>query len=173
MEERLIAIFELVNTWLKHAEAKAATLLAIDGAVVFGLCRLLQGADTANLFFQIYVVTAVIFLSISVFIALLSFVPALKMPWAFKLNNPTADDNLWYFEHIAKYTPERYLRELSASNDSTSYKGTVYELMLAKQIIINSVICRRKYGLFTFAIWLTLAGVATPIVAAVVWKFGK
>ena len=124
----------------------SSAINGINGAVIFGLVRLVQSTETVPLYLQVYVAIAIFCISLSIIILMLSFDPSLNMPWAFKLNAPSGNDNLLYFDHIAKYTPTKYLRELSKSCGGGDYAGTEFETMLSKQIIINSVICRRKYA---------------------------
>jgi|AntRauMFilla1563_2_1112583.scaffolds.fasta_scaffold20749_4 hypothetical protein len=42
MDEKLKEIFSNINDWLKFADAKSATLIAGNGALIFGMGRLIS-----------------------------------------------------------------------------------------------------------------------------------
>ena len=60
MEDKLKDIFENVNNWLKFAEAKNATIVAGNGLLIFGICRLLK--DTSINEWILYYIYFVIFI---------------------------------------------------------------------------------------------------------------
>ena len=166
MKEELDKILEGVNNWLKYAEAKNATLLAANGLMIFGIVRILVAWDIESISINLYLIFVVILLVISTTALLISFIPYLDIPWLFKLQKPDKEkDNLLYFEHISKYTPRVYLDSLSAAIASQNHHGERYEFMQANQIIANSVIARRKFIIFTIAIWITIGAVITPLFA--------
>jgi len=164
MEELLNKSFENVNNWLKYAETKCATLLAANGVFIWGLARAMLTGNFDNTFVLAYFNLVILMLLISLVLLLVSFLPSFDIPWLFKLSEPDKEnDNLLYFEHISKYTPIKYLEEMSLAANFSNYQRNKLELMLAKQIITNSVITRRKFIIFDLAIWLTISSVITPI----------
>ena len=166
MKEELDTIFDNVNNWLKYAETKSATLLAANGVMTFGIVRILTSWNVESLLLTIYLVFVVALLLLSMTILLVSFSPSLDIPWLFKLKDPNnKKDNLLYFEHISKYTPQVYLDSLASAVSAEGNGTNDYELMQAKQIIANSVIARRKFAIFNIAIWITISAVITPIFA--------
>lgn len=164
MKNQLEYIFSNVNDWLKFAEAKSATLLAANGVVLFGILRLVKDQEL-NLCSTLGLATGCIFLSISLVLCLTSFVPSLSMPWIHKRNNKTENDNLLFFGHIENYTPLSYLKALRSSCGNEGDNDNEYLVMLAQQIITNSVITSYKYSVFKRSIWLTLIGVIAVVLS--------
>lgn len=163
MEEKLEIIFKNVNDWLKFAETKNAMLLGFNGVVFFGVLRLFVWEDFPDFYWlKFYLVIAMIFLSVSSLVTLLSFVPNLKIlrpTFNFKKEN----DNFLYFDVLRSKKPEdiinRYIEEGEVAND--------YHRHLAEQIITNATITKRKYDYFTLALWLSIFSFLTPILGVV------
>ncbi len=165
MKEHLEYIFSSVNDWLKFAEAKSATLLAANGVVLFGILRLAKDQEL-NSFSTLSLTLGCICFLISLILCLLSFVPSLSMPWVHKKYDKKDDDNLLFFGHIENYTPAAYLEAISASCGKEKEDKNDYQIMLAQQIITNSVITSYKYSVFKRSIWLTFAGLVAVIMAS-------
>lgn len=170
MDAKLNEIFSNTNDWLKFAEVKSATLLAGNGVLVFGILRLLKDEEYGQII-TIYSWVVIAQLILSLVVCLVSFIPSLKMPWLFKQNSKVNNENLIYFEHIARHTPTSYLSALSKAFDSNQISYTQYERMLSGQIITNSVITVKKYKLFKIAIWFTLSAIVTPLGALFLYEF--
>lgn len=161
----LSAIFINTNDWLKFAEAKCATLLAGNIAVIFGIAQATQ--DYAiNHFLQFFLVATTAQLAVSSIFLLVSLIPSLEIK-AF-LPKPQRSENLIYFSNIVGYTPYEYVKAVKKAS-LNSEKITDYEIMLAEQIINNAKIAARKYSLFKISIWLTTSALATPILAAFIF----
>jgi len=169
MEAKLTTIFENTNDWLKFAEAKSASLIALNGLAVFGILRVIKDIQLSDVM-TVYVYAAIAQISLSALISLASLIPSLEMPWLFKKQSPNPSDNILYFEHIAKHSEESYLAALSKACEVNDRSFTPYERMLADQIITNSVIARRKFKLFKASLWLLVSGIATPVGAIVVFE---
>ena len=169
MEKKLESIFGNINDWLKFAETKSATLIAFDGLVIFGILRILKDVQLKSEH-ELYVYIVITQLIISLLIALTSLIPNLSMPWFFKKKQPSETDNLLYFEDIAKYTKSTYLHALYQATGQEARTITPYEKMMTHQIIVNSVIARRKYKLFKLAIWVLLSAIVTPIGAFILFE---
>ena len=168
MDEKLKDIFSNINDWLKFAEAKSATLIACNGALIFGISRLISYFDPKGVYlFYLIVILSLCILSIS--ICFLSIIPALSMPWGKKPSGIKKKDNLMYFSDIAKYTPLAYLSALNEKMGLNDAGFTGYQKDLSNQIIVNSVIADKKYRAFQKAIWLTLAAVISPVLALLVF----
>ncbi|MCH2055144.1 MAG: DUF5706 domain-containing protein [Thalassotalea sp.] len=164
MEDRLNDIFSNINDWLRYAETKSAALLATNGLVIFGIFRVLHSQDNINSLLIYYSYFVVFLLVISSCFLLISFSPSLQIPWLFKPSNvDEKNDNLLFFGHAAKYTPQKYLDTLAKASDEKKYQSSNLELMIAKQIIANSTIAIRKFNIFNIAIWLTISAIITPI----------
>lgn len=162
MDEKLKDIFLNINDWLKYAEAKSATLVAGNGALIFGLAGVLKSYELPNLL-EYYGCFSIILCIISMVLCLLSVVPSLSMPWESKPEGTVHSDNLLYFHDIAKYTPINYLGKLSNKLELNEQQFTGYQKDLANQIIINAVIACRKYSYFKVAIWFTVTALISPL----------
>lgn len=152
-------VFNNTNDWLKFAEAKCATLLAGNTAVIFGIAQATKDHEL-NHFLQLFLAAAVAQLAVSSVFLLISLIPSLEIR-VFE-PKPQKNANLIYFSNIAAYTPYEYLKALNKASNNTQ-KITDYEVMLAEQVINNSKIATRKFSLFKLAIWFTTSAIATPI----------
>ncbi|KAA2215750.1 Pycsar system effector family protein [Maribacter flavus] len=163
MEEKLELIFKNVNDWLKFAETKNAMLLGFNGVVFFGILKLFIWQSFPDvLSLKIYLVSAMIMLSVSSLGALLSFVPNLKIlrpSFDFKKEN----DNFLYFDVLRCKTANDIINRYRNENE----KIEDYHKHLAEQIITNATITKRKYDYFTLALWLSISSFLTPILGAV------
>lgn len=158
-------VFNNTNDWLKFAEAKCATLLGGNVAVIFGITQASKDYQL-NSFIQIFLSAAVAQLAASSIFLLISLIPSLEIK-AFQPKNKKTE-NLIFFSNIANFTPYEYIKALHKASLNTQ-KITDYEIMLAEQIINNSKIATRKYSLFKISIWLTTSALATPLLAAFIF----
>ncbi|MEP1445571.1 MAG: Pycsar system effector family protein [Paraglaciecola sp.] len=172
MDEKLNDIFSNINDWLKYAEAKSATLIAGNGALIWGIVRLSKTFEM-NILFSFYLVMSASLCVASLVICLISVIPSLSMPWEAKPNGTKGSDNLLYFSDIAKYTPQAYLKALEVKLELKNSQYTGYQKDLSNQIIINSVIAKEKYRNFQIAVWLTLSAILSPIGAATIFILRK
>lgn len=170
MDEKLKEIFSNINDWLKFAEAKSATLIACNGALIFGISRLISSFDLKGIYL-LYFILILVLCILSISICFLSIIPSLSMPWEKKPSGTSDEDNLMYFSDIAKYTPLAYLNALKNKLELNDSVFTGYQRDISNQIIINSVIADKKYRAFQKAIWLTLAAVISPVLALLVFLF--
>ena len=158
-------VFSNTNDWLKFAEAKCATLLAGNIALIFGIAQVAKDYPL-NHFLQILLATTAAQLAASSIFLLISLIPSLEIK-SF-LPKSQKSENLIYFSSIAGYTPYEYIKAFKKAS-LNSEKVTDYEIMLAEQIINNAKIAARKYSLFKISIWLTTSALATPILAALIF----
>lgn len=170
MDEKLQDIFSNINDWLKFAEAKSATLIACNGALIFGISRVISSYEPKGACL-LYLIVVTILCVLSISICFLSIIPSLSMPWEKKPSGVSDKDNLIYFSDIAKYTPLAYLNALKVKLELNNFEVTGYQKDLSNQIIINSVIADRKYRAFKKAIWLTLSAVISPVLALLIFLF--
>ncbi|MDQ7003442.1 MAG: DUF5706 domain-containing protein [Ghiorsea sp.] len=139
MDEKLKEIFYNINDWLKYAEAKSATLIAVNGALIFGISDVISSFNTTG-FLTSYLVFCLVLCSISLAICLLSVIPSLKMPWDAKPKGVLPTDNIFYFADIAKYTPQTFLKKLAKRINEEHHTFSGYQQDLTQQIIVNSVL---------------------------------
>ena len=167
MDEKLNDIFSNINDWLKYAEAKTATLIAGNAALIFGISKIILSNEVDGNF-EKYLIFCCFLCSLSLSLCLLSVIPALSMPWDSKLSDKSEKDSVIYFGDIAKYSPLTYLNLLAKKTDSKNEIFTEYQKDLAYQIIINSVIAFKKYNYFKVAIWFTLSAIVSPLITSLI-----
>ncbi len=172
MDEKLKEIFSNINDWLKYAEAKSATLIAGNGALIWGLVRASKSFELGY-FLSITILISVLLCVVSLVVCLLSIIPSLRMPWEHKPKGKQDSDNLLYFADIAKYSPIAYLNALETKLGLTPRDHSGYEKDIASQIITNAVIANAKYKNFQIAVWLTLSALITPVGALAIFFIRK
>jgi len=163
MADVLKDIFENVNNWLKFAEAKNATLVAGNGLLIFGVLKTIHDLKIDNyLLWYIYFCLALF--SLSLVIALISFIPKIRIP-TFLLNSDIeTSDNLLFYGHILKYNEKTLLEKLKSTIKEENHETSdEFQMMYAQQIIINSKTTRNKFELFNIAIKFTLSGIVSPV----------
>lgn len=156
MEENLKYIFNNINNWLKFAEAKNGAIIVINSAVIFQTFQLMITSSSSNQY-TIPSIFLLLFWIPSFFVALFSFLPITKITNLSRVEtNVSINDNLLFYEHIAKYSTERYLNCLCSSLGEQKRDWTKFEFDCASQIIINSRITLRKFFYFKISILLDL-----------------
>lgn len=167
MEERLNTVLRYVNEWLRFAEAKNAALLTLSAGLVFTLIRNMPESGRGN--WEWAYITAGILFFVCAICCLISFIPQIKIPWLSSQRKPSSDDNLCFYGHISAYSPENLLKELSDGVENRQERPNRIEMDLAGQAVINSRIAVRKFGLFTFAVWLALIAAGFLALGGFLW----
>lgn len=163
MNNELLEIHSNVKDWLRFAEAKNAMLIAFNGASIYGVAKLpFWVQDNKTTFLEGYLYFMIIVLVLSTIACLVSFVPRVKF-FLLKINNSDRGNNILFFEHLAKSTPEKILKELQKK--AKIDKFTELDTDLAVQIQQLSTVTRRKYSLFTVAVWASVAAYISPLLA--------
>lgn len=149
IQDLLHDIFNNVNIWLTHAEAKNAALVAFNVASLSFIWDMKITADV-NIFYYIVCVGMLI----STILALISFFP--KMGREAKDQNRHSDrDNLIFYMDIAKYNKEQYIKALFkqyAKTDILDTEVQKIETDFAEEITYNANVVIRKYKWFNYAI---------------------
>lgn len=174
--EKLEYVLDNVNDWLKFAEAKNGTLLALNSVFSFGMIRVILTESLKGVFFYCLVACATCSL-LSGLVCLLSFLPRLDFRRSkITLIVPeTQKLNVMYFGDIAK---------LSKSNDYLQYllrqkivtdevKSDLFALDLIDQIFINSKIAKSKYGYFVISVIFTVIFILLILVLMYLWVLDK
>jgi hypothetical protein len=164
MEERLRYILTLTNDWLKFAETKNAALLVFCGALGLGVLQRLT--SQAALHVRCVAVVGLGLLAAAAFCALVSFIPKLDPEHLPAPGKPDDNDNLLFYGHTAKYSPQQYLDRLTALCPPPVTAPGIPE-QHAQQIITNARIALKKYAWFTRGVRLGVIAVSTFIVAGV------
>jgi len=161
-EAKLEDILNRTNDWLKFAETKNGAFVALDCAIIFGLCRLFLSFESPSQYLMIYIYLGVLMLLCAVIVGFLSFIPRLTPPWAVKFPTKLNSINIFYFGDICSLTPRTYLDEYyKACNEQGNY--TELDIQYSKQIVINSKIAFIKYSQFNIVTWFTISALITPI----------
>ena len=150
--------FKNTNEWLKFAEQKNATLLILNGGIVWGVARIIANFDCIPTI-SVWANTIGYFcIVLSVLVCIVSFLPVLQVRW-FKPDEKNEYDNCLFFEDIAKYTSVEYLKLLNNKLNLNINEFSKYEIDLSSQITTNSEIASDKYKRFKLASILTIFAV--------------
>jgi hypothetical protein len=168
-EDRLRYILTFVDSHVRFAEAKNAALFAVDVAVGGGAFQLLQNASVNTGPTKLYLIVLLICMATSSVIALLSFLPQTHIPWHRVRDPVSAHDSMLFFGHIQKYDSALYLATLADQSGDPNAQFTVLDQAYASQIIVNAKIASRKFTYFRYAVWTSLGGLVTPVLAVVLW----
>ncbi|MEH1861896.1 MAG: Pycsar system effector family protein [Nostoc sp.] len=165
--DKLISILQMVNDWLKFAEAKNAILLAFCGAGITVTVTYLSAATSILNSLQVGLLISLFFLSVSSLICSLSFLPKTDIEhFVWLRTKPTRksktrlsdDDNFYFFNCIKKYEPEYLLDAMNRlyfqSQVQIPYRKE--DLDIASQITINSEIAAIKFTFFRVALWFLI-----------------
>ena len=174
--KRLEYILDSVNDWLRFAEAKNGTLLALDSVFSFGIVRVMFTNPFEGVFFY-WLTACATFLLISALVCLLSFLPKLSLKLLSK-TVPTImieDVNSIYFGDIAKLEKsDDYLQYLLARGIvGDDIKDDFFALDIVKQTFINSKIATTKYNYFVIAVTLTATSLLLVLVLMYLWALDK
>jgi hypothetical protein len=168
IEQRLERILSHVNRWLEFAEKKNGALLAGNSALILGVVSRLQNASNIPPFAKFYVYFALLLVGAAATCCLISFLPQTQMPGLASRREANGDDNLLLFSDLADYSPADVLSALCQCTGESGAELNRLHTHYAEQIITNSRIAERKYDFFWVALWLTLAALVTPLVAAII-----
>lgn len=153
------------NDWLKFSEAKNGAIIAVVCTVMFGVSRIVGDLDEVSRYLLVYLAVFFSFSSLSLVIALSSFIPRLKQPFWLVSEEKSNCDNPFYFVDVCKYDAYSYLNLLGIAH---SNDNNIAEKM-ADQIVVNSRIATIKFSLFTSSAWLFLSALLTPLGAIFIW----
>lgn len=166
LTDKLEDILNLVNDWLKFAEAKNAILLSACGLALWSLIRLVSNNNLSQ-FLSVYFSVLLVFLLASMTISLLSFWPNLKTPQKLIHNKNSKNGNLLYFGYLALISKDQLLSALSKATNAKENSTIEIHTMYAEQIITNSKITLAKYKLFGYAVKTTICGLIISLLPAV------
>jgi len=169
MEEKLKSIYLNIHDLLKFAEAKNAMVIAFSGAAILGLLKIICDSKEMLWYIHWYLLFFISLSLLALMVSLVSFAPQTKVAWLGLCREPKGHDNLLFFGCIQHYKPIEYLKSLKEATDIKNNSFTKLELDYAEQIITISKIASRKYVFFRTSIWLLISGVATPLLAALIF----
>lgn len=173
-EEQLYKIFSNVNDWLKFAEAKNAALVAFNSAAIAGI---MQAYPSDNPDLMIFKGIMIALFSISICASIYTFLPVLSKTFNYqkyeeaKFETEKPKLNCLFYGHHCKITSKQLLTLLNIKAPIENQTASNLEMDIADQIITNSEITMSKYKLFTFAGYLTFAGVVMGLVIILIKAF--
>jgi hypothetical protein len=162
IRESLENILGLVSEDLRFAETKNAALLTANAAAVVGILQVNPSSHGAGAVLGVFLNILTVVCTVSGLVSLISFIPRVENPYASLGVEPAASDNLLFFGHIQKYDPPAYLRAIYTAAGRGDDPHEQLERMYAEQVVVSSRIAARKFTYFRWAIWITIAGLATP-----------
>jgi len=177
MTEKLLCILQIVNDWLKFAEAKNAVLLAFCSGANTAIITYLSTASTIPNFFRYGLLFSIFLLCISSLICSLSFLPKTDIEHfvGSRANKKSKSllkdsDNFYFFNNLNKYQPDDLLEAINrlycGGKVQKPYKKE--DLDIASQITINSEIASTKFRFFRRALWLLILSIFTVLISLVI-----
>jgi hypothetical protein len=172
--KKLFSILQLINDWLKFAEAKNAVLLTFCGAGITAVITYLSASENVPNSLRIGLVISMSLLCIGSLICSLSFLPKTDMDHFIWLKakpnrNPKLQlkdtDNFYFFNDLKKYSSVDLLDSINRLYcEGKSIKPYRKEdLDIANQITINAEIASKKFMFFRAALWsLIFSILVTP-----------
>lgn len=162
--------------WLKFAEAKNAGLFIGTITLVGIIIAYLTAAKNISDALQLSLQVAVVMLVWSTSLTLFSFVPRLNLVKMLqpKRKGPDSSDNLEYYGHVAKYTPEQLIRAINQHYfEEVKYPAVTpkQHLDIAAQIIANARIALYKYRLFSMAIQSVFLSLVSAIITFGIYSY--
>lgn len=147
MKQTLKYIFDRLEEQLKYAETKHSISITLASALtVFSATYLDSSKPLVNALSAI----SIIFSLVSV---LYSFIALSAKHIRFGRTHKSQQENLLYFKHIARFSPEDYLKEISLSYPLfKGYKTDQFDLDLSKQVVATAKTISAKFLLFNFAL---------------------
>lgn len=174
MTDKLLSILQLVNEWLRFAEAKNAVLLAFSGAAITAIVTYLAAAKALTTLSTLSLSISILSLCASSLALSLSFIPKTDLAHlTWKRQKPCKDrrfshkttDNFYFYGSLRKYDPESLLEAVNENYfDSRIAKPYRKEdLDIASQIVINSDITCLKFLFFRVSTWLLVLSIVIPL----------
>lgn len=179
--EKLMAIFTIVNDWLKYAEAKNAATLTFCGVAITVIVTYLSAVEIIFDSLRIGLIISICFFFISTVLTIVSFLPKTdsdKYFWALfhkSKNMSTNDDTdiFYFFNDLRKYVNinqrkpsaeklinaivQAYFPQVTLINNQIPNLDSKEPRHLCIQIINNSDIAFQKFILSGWSIRLALA----------------
>jgi len=178
VETKMFTIFQLINDWLKFAEAKNLAIIALSGAACSALASYLASSQGLTPDLKRILWVAVFFFALSCVTSLLSFTPRTSQKNLLSLfpdwGAPSAEDNLYFYKDLGKYRDagelaKKYRDLFSGAATQTATTTPASHQQLAKQIIVNSQIVVYKLRFFVVALLLSVIAIGT-ILGLLIYK---
>lgn len=168
--DKLASMLDLVNQWLRFAEAKNGVMVASTGAAVWAISQLISERNLL-LLLKFYLIGLMLFSIAAFVVSLCSFMPRLNLKLKNSIDNSACQTNLLYFGDLAILSEEELIERFRAAVQIPSDAIVPIHFMYANQIIANSGIALVKFRMFILSVKLLLIGVLTPPVAVIIYLF--
>ena len=164
MYDKIVSHFEKqldrTNYWLSFAEAKNGAVIAVNVALMAVLVEIFDKAP-------VFCVVAMCCFLVSCGLSLISFIPNTNSrPDVEKSTDYDAMNLLFYGDIALIGTTSKYI-ELSINRYFTGVEPMIGDKIvydLASNVLINSRIAMKKYGLFKWAVKVDLLAIAFVII---------
>lgn len=160
--------FNVINEWLRFAEAKNAAIIALSSVLLSVITP--WSPELENTVFAWYLWVAFFGVGLALIIALVSFLPFTdRNPFLTRLvqeKTAVGEKNWTFFGDIASSDFDEFTLALKARGENLEDVNT---REIAEQIYINSRICTFKLNLFKFCVFVIIGALFTPIVAFLIW----
>lgn len=147
MKQTLKYIFDRLEEQQKYAETKHSISITLASALtVFSATYL----DSSKPLINVLSAVSIIFSLVSV---IYSFVALSAKQIRFSKTKIPNDENLLYFKHIARFSPEDYIAEILKKYPLfKGYKFDSFDLDLSRQVVATAKTISAKFLLFNFAL---------------------
>ena len=169
-ELELADVLDRTNDWLKFAEAKNGALLALQCAVLVGICQAIATKPVDEGLLPLYLLQGAICILCGITLGIASLLPRLSPPFWITFPKASSPCKILFFGDICSHNAQSYLKEYYACADTSGSYSKLY-LQIAEQIVTNSRIAFIKYKQFNACAWLLLAAVMTPLGALIYSRF--
>jgi hypothetical protein len=154
VDAKLATLLSTVNEWLKFAEAKNGGAVGLGSGAIAILLGYLGEGGFAMLPGTLLTIGGICFLA-SVVIGIASFSPRtdfLRLR-AERKGNPVRSDNLYFFGHLAKYSPRELIKAVGEKYiEEWDEDVKDIHIDLASQVTINARITMWKLRLFNYSV---------------------
>jgi hypothetical protein len=174
-EERLLTLLSMAIDWMRFAEQRHNWLILLGSALLALLLSLVNSTTDPNPRYVMGVAAGII--TCGLLVSVLSFFAANRISvfLAGKQADPSESDDLYYYDHIARYVATDLVRGIERwylDMPDDEIEVTRGELDLAQQVIVNARATVVKMRLFSIAVLCFAAGGLTTLasaIAALIW----
>jgi len=160
--EHLFRVLQMVNDWLRFAEAKNGAVLAICGSTLGVLIGLMASVSFPSNALLGYVAACALLLAGSLAAALVSFIPITRLPTLYRRARATPPNTL-FFADLAGVSASELLQETCLALGIDATETLPVHEHAAAQIVANSRITLWKFELASVATHLAAAAVVPPL----------
>ena len=162
VEQRLASLLDRVSDWLKFAEAKNTGAVGLASTGLGVIVTFLVAGPPLQPIAGVGMAVGAVTLMVSLMLAVASFLPStnLERYLTGERVKPSAQDNLLFYGHLARYEPAALARAVAELYfDAGELPPSKLAVDLAGQIVTNARITVRKLEFFKYALLLFGFGV--------------